>query len=251
MTYTAIRGHLAEGGLCNRLRGLISLRAMTRHAGLKLAWTWLPTSHCPVELMEILEDLPDLLGRSEKVLELKSFIPKAFNVCSVPHTYFNQFKATLLHGIDQQSFDKMVAAEARALRVERTLLEDLEAKKAETHASELVGVHIRRTDFVTSIRKNASLIPVFNKMNSIVRADPNTRFLVVSDHRESIGECAKRYGVVCTGTDYDPSHFRQSSIRDAMKDLYLLAATKRLIGTIRSSYSWYASVLGGMPSEFV
>jgi hypothetical protein len=49
---------------------------------------------------------------------------------------------------------------------------------------------------------------------------------------------------------FNDSQLRQTTVQDALVDLYLLARTNKIIGSFNSSFSIYASDLGGIPLEF-
>lgn len=112
-----------------------------------------------------------------------------------------------------------------------------------------IGVHIRRTDNIQSIRQ--SPVEVFvQAMNRELANNPTTMFYLASDDEEVKHHLSKLFqGRIITMSD-DTSRNSLEGMKFAVTDLFCLSKTKKIIGSVYSSYSQIAGELGGIPIEY-
>ena len=112
-----------------------------------------------------------------------------------------------------------------------------------------IGVHIRRTDQVLSIRYSPT--PVFIKeMQQAIVSNPDTLFYVASDDLEEVKNLQSIFGekiITQASTHFDRQ--TEEGMQSAVVDLFCLSKTQRIIGSFRSTFSDVAAKMGGIEWE--
>lgn len=109
----------------------------------------------------------------------------------------------------------------------------------------VVGVHIRRTDNVQSIRKN-DVDDYLRCMDQRIATCPAVVFYLVTDDKALKQRMINRYG---DRIIFHPAILERTSLqgmKDAVVDLWCLSMTKEIIGSYHLSYSDTAAELGGV-----
>ena len=112
-----------------------------------------------------------------------------------------------------------------------------------------IGVHIRRTDNVVSIQ-SSPLEKFTSMMDAEIKKNSNTRFYVASDDDE-VKECLKKKypDRIITLMD-DPDRNSLEGMKFAVLDLFCLSKTKKILGSVGSSYSQIAAEIGGIEVNY-
>lgn len=116
--------------------------------------------------------------------------------------------------------------------------------------SNMIGIHIRRTDHVDSI-KNSPLSLFVSKMEEEIRRDSSIRFYVASDDLVEKEKLRKIFGERVVAIFDEVRRDNQKGINDAMLDLYTLASMKKIYGSSNSTYSRLAAQLSGIDLEIL
>ena len=113
-----------------------------------------------------------------------------------------------------------------------------------------IGIHIRRTDNIRSIQ-NSPLSLFIEKMRGELKVHPDTKFYVASDSLHEKQELVHHFPdkIITVWKETDRSS--RQGIEDALVELYSLAATRKIFGSVGSSYSILAGRIGGIPVEIV
>jgi len=112
-----------------------------------------------------------------------------------------------------------------------------------------IGVHIRRSDNVESIKRSplSSFIELLSKE---IEKDKMVKFYLASDDDDT----KKKLNAQFPGriiTNYDPvTRNSLEGMKFAVVDLYCLSRTKKIIGSDYSSYSFIAAEIGGIKIEY-
>jgi hypothetical protein len=143
----------------------------------------------------------------------------------------------------------------RELRPIEAIRQRIDAAKADWPEN-IIGIHIRRTDLhqLRAEWKDKTICPkkvakLDAKVRAAIEAEPDAVFFVASDNEASFAMLCGYYGarVRQLPKQWNGKELRHTSMADAVADLYLLAATRHVIGTVHSSFSQYAAKLGGIP----
>ena len=121
-------------------------------------------------------------------------------------------------------------------------------KVAAKFGNHTVGVHIRRTDSQKSIVES----PTHLFVEKMKQEPDNTIFYLATDSEEEKKTLKDVFGenrIITSENEAD--RFTVSGMMDAMKDLYLLAKTDRILGSYGSSFSEISSLIGKNQLEII
>lgn len=111
-----------------------------------------------------------------------------------------------------------------------------------------VGVHIRRTDNINSIRESPTELFI-QRMRKEIESESDVRFYIASDSTEEKKKLTSIFGDRII-TDWKPtSRSTPEGIEDALVELYSLSRTQKIFGSHRSSYSETAAEIGNISHE--
>lgn len=109
-----------------------------------------------------------------------------------------------------------------------------------------IGVHIRRTDNVLSI-KNSPLSLFCDAMRKEIDECSDTKFYVATDDAATKSELKQIFGDRILSVDTDCNRNSLQGIKDAVREMWILSRTTKIYGSFYSSYSEVASQLGNIP----
>lgn len=107
----------------------------------------------------------------------------------------------------------------------------------------VIGVHIRRTDNTDSI-KHSPLALFIDKIHQEIEVDSDARFYVASDDLKEKQRLKDIFGDRIITPWKEVRRDTVEGIKDAVVELYTLASTKKIYGSVHSSYSQLAALLG-------
>ena len=251
------------GGLCNRLRVIVSsYEAAVKH-GTKLFVVWRNTDNCNCSYNELFS-LPDFIrtlvvpNRWLPNKIINQLIKIQFNrvhfdedVCE----WLNQGKTDIILDNMKKTYLRTCEAIYGSWNLSRYNFsiiapnkEILEQVPAIIREKKMIGVHVRRTDSTQSIMK--SPVEAFlKKMDLEIDRNRNTVFFLASDDEDIKNKFIERYGQSHVYTRNGISFSRSSSrgIKDAYVDLLCLSHCQKIYGSYWSSFSECASAMGKIP----
>ena len=119
-----------------------------------------------------------------------------------------------------------------------------------TFGNRCVGVHIRRTDNLSSINESPTKLFV-DRMQMMVQSDEDTCFYLASDSSEEKSKMKATFGKRILTSVTDLSRNSVQGIQDALVELYVLSKTKMILGSVKSSYSETAAQIGQIECQFM
>jgi len=124
----------------------------------------------------------------------------------------------------------------------------VDKRSIEFDIGNLVGVHVRRDDFMTGKEKLGEVSSdnkFFEKMNEILSSNPNKKFFLCTDCQETEDKFKEEFGdkiIVYPKKNRDRT--TKLNTQQGLIDLLLLSKTKHIIGTYRSTFNEMAWWLG-------
>lgn len=119
-----------------------------------------------------------------------------------------------------------------------------------TFGNRCVGVHIRRTDNLSSINESPTKLFV-DQMQMMIQSDKDTCFYLASDSPEEKSKMKAIFGERILTFVTDLSRNSVQGIQDALVELYVLSKTKMILGSVKSSYSETAAQIGQIECQFM
>ena len=129
------------------------------------------------------------------------------------------------------------------------VLEEVEKHKA-CFSSHTIGVHIRRTDSVESIDKSP-LEAFLAVIDNEIQERYETRVFLATDDEPTRKSLTDRYGKRIITSMRPATRANVDGIRDGLVDMWTLAATDKIYGSVGSSFSEMAAELGGIELKMV
>ncbi len=257
------------GGLCNRLRALLSARSLVDHDHeLRVRVVWDVNRDCAARYGDLFEDhftptgqfvfsksrwfdAPAVWRHNLRLPALcRSFVYSvqradfhsdwAAGECLV---HFEKWRRVYIStGLQLCQTSPEVW---RGLRPVSPLRERIDAL-CQRMGAHTVGVHIRRTDNMKS--QSVSSPQAFEReMRAAIAANPAVCFYLATDDsalRDHFVQCFPGRVVYQAG---DPTRATREGMEAAVVDLFVLSRTQRLIGSYWSSFTDTAAELGGIP----
>lgn len=116
--------------------------------------------------------------------------------------------------------------------------------------SHTIGVHIRRTDNVDSIRQSPTELFI-DAIDRELQANPATTIFLATDSEGIKDEMRRRYGErVLTATE-EADRDSIEGIRGGIVDMFALSRTDKIYGSFQSSFSELASQIGGVELQIL
>jgi hypothetical protein len=114
-----------------------------------------------------------------------------------------------------------------------------------------IGLHIRKSDHETS-KKFSTTEKFVGVIEKEISNDSQTTFFISTDDEATKTDLIDKYGDRIRFNEVS-SYERDSpeAVKDAVVDLYCLAATSRLYGSHHSSFSQVAAIIGGIQATTV
>ena len=119
-----------------------------------------------------------------------------------------------------------------------------------TFGNRCVGVHIRRTDNLSSINESPTKLFV-DRMQMMIQSDKDTCFFLASDSSEEKSKMKAIFGERILTSVTDLSRNSVQGIQDALVELYVLSKTEMILGSVKSSYSETAAQIGQIECQFM
>lgn len=213
----------ADHGLCNRLRAVLSYREVAQRQGRKLVVVWQRDMQCNGEFLDCFAPLPGV----RFVREPPSWAPAPDRVNHCHH-------------------EIGTAAEAAGyalLQPSPTLRALIDARVHE--CVPFAAVHVRRTDMTvwaaTQPNGRYAAETTDAAFDAFLEAHPQHRVYVATDCGATSARFAQRYArrlAACApSTSYQQHKHRQTSLIDAVVDLFCCAAAEHFMGSYGSSFS--------------
>lgn len=259
-----------QGGLCNRLRVLLSalhaLRAVPGCGGVRVCWR--AERECGARFEDLFE--PPAEGRMHiggcpywlrpvcrKNLHLPALL-RTPRFGFAQRTNFHASREDIGHLLARHrrlyvstcypllDYPPAIAAELRLTPALEARVEEL-ARQFDAHT---VGLHIRRTDHRQSIARSTDA--AFDKaIRQTLARDPLTRFYLATDSRETKRRLTGRYGDRILTADAPLGRDSRAGVEAAAVDLFALARTARIYGSWYSSFTDMAAEIGGLEKHVI
>jgi hypothetical protein len=226
-------------GLCNRLRGWIGLGAIAEISGYRFAARWTPNAECRSTFTDIFVPYRCVIFHSDYALsqfeDTRVFRGKQASMIATSYQRMLQKH--------QDKFYPTMRKYATGLKLRTELQQQLDEFMA-TVPDDAIGVHVRRTDYAhRTVGGDRRLV---KRLRHIINREPDATFLVCADNKNTIDMLREHFGdrIFWREQDMSSKQLRRTTQADAAIDLYSLARTRFLVGTVGSSFSKYAAFLG-------
>ncbi len=248
-----------SGGLCNRMRVINSSLELAKRKGTELLVLW----YCSEELNAPFESLFQPVKEFKVInfTSLKDLRKLWYQLTARTRINNEEIENHRTDGILDQAFFDSIRLPAYIFTWEHfyeadqyfQLFQPTDALKKKIQkitaqfTEHMIGVHIRRTDQVTSIAysKTENFIELMKKE---IAADPEVRFFLATDDKEEEALLRKTFPErIVSNENRTLRRDSLDGMHDALLDLYCLSSCKKIIGSYYSSFTDTAAALGNIP----
>lgn len=248
---------IPSGGLANRVRVILSALQWQNDYGQKVSIWWRANSDLACRFEDIYMPVKEIseIGRGRllwfrfmKKLAKWHLLPWRIVFDSLQYSDVNQFVTNYTGGGKMmcRSFSRFYEGTTpdyhQVFRL-NTFMQQQVAEAQQCILPTTIGVHIRRTDNVDSIRQSP-LQAFETKMDNQLKDYPDTTFYLATDDPNVQEAFCKKYGkrmIIRKGTLARDS---KEGIWHAVVELYTLAACREIWGSYYSSFSELAAQIG-------
>ena len=248
-----------SGGLCNRMRVINSSLELAKRKNTKLLVLW----YCADELNAPFESLFEPVKEFQVInfSSLKDLRKLWYQLTARTKINNADIENNKTDGVLNQDFFDSIKLPAYIFTWEHFYQADEYFKLFKPTAElqkridevtkhftkDMVSVHIRRTDQVTSIAysKTENFIDL---MNREIAENPDVKFFLATDDKDEETLLRKTFpGRIVSNENRTLRRDSLDGMYDALLDLYCLAACKKIIGSYYSSFTDTAAALGNIP----
>ena len=258
----------AQGGLCNRLRVVLSALFFSEESKASVRVAWAKNEECFAEFDELFMPintenfcvttgswwltpvsrynlhLPTLVRAPFFDAQQKNFDPRQHGSLK---EWTQKYKRLYLStGYALLTYPTAVAKRLQPVATLQQRIADI----VSLFTSRTVGIHIRRTDNAISIAE--SPIEAFEQaIDAEIAADSSVRFFLATDESGLKEKLSNKYPGRIIFQQTTAGRNALAGMQEAVVDLFCLAATHKLLGSYWSSFTDTAAELGGMPTEII
>jgi hypothetical protein len=261
------------GGLANRMRAIDSAIALAREINSELRIVWFKDQGLNCRFDELFQRLPldnsiilkeasflDMLiydrPRKKNFYLTKVFQRLFFNSCiyedEVNKLLFQKFDFKV--GANQKQvyiaswsdfFHSDNNNKLKNLFIPITSLQEDISHRTEMFSKHTIGIHIRRTDNIGSIKESPT--ELFIKLiKKEIEYYEEANFYLASDSEEDKRILIETFGERIMTNNKPADRSSVSGMQEALVEMYTLAQTKKILGSARSSYSEIAAQINGI-----
>ena len=249
--------YLTHGGLANRLRAHMLAWDFARRTSRRLAVNWARNSHCGALFDDLFErnDAPRFVDGDYYLAQYNSVTDQASHDLArdVPNAAF-VLDLNWQH-INRVAFEQRLGeshAQVRNAVQPRSIIVDQVEAVSRDWPRTVIGVHVRRGDFVTLAQQ---ALPLDHYLNGIERAgqavgEPEAMIFLASDGSdEELKLMLNRFGSRIMRRCPLPRNTTEG-VQIALVDMLLLARTQHLVLTPCSCFGEMAAFIGNVPFTY-
>lgn len=257
-----------HGGLCNRLRALLSARYLVDNAPkVKICVEWADNEECGARFDHLFQ--PESIATEQFRITPRSILhtpdsrrnlhlPGLLRRMKYDAQWVNFHSNLNIEHLAQRALrhPRLYISTGYALcptppRILRRLQPMAHLKRriellTATFNEHTIGIHIRRTDNVKSIAHSGDNL-FRHAIRKAIAQNPYANFFLATDAADLKARLVKEFPGRIAVQDCRGTRANLQGMEEAVIDLYALSRTSRLLGSYWSSYTDTAAELGGIP----
>lgn len=253
-------------GLCNRMNAILSAIALNQHYHYPINIYWEKTSDCCAEYTDLFQpiEIEDITISSLHKFYLK---PGGKNNLFIPNNWRSMLFDASYKGnkILDMDFNNLIKGKDKIyitaynrfcpLKIQHSIgrffrpiesIENIINEITQKYESNIIGVHIRRTDNIAAIAENP-IEKFISLMNKEIEVNPLCKFYLASDDYQIKEIFLEKFPNRIISPKWELSRNTVKGMKNAVTELYCLSRTKKIIGCTNSTYSNTASRLYNIP----
>lgn len=209
---------VAMNGLGNKLQVLLSYLVRANNEGKKLRLIWHLSEACPQKYDELFEPMPNL-----DVIYSDEIIPIDINIENPKETYM--YNPDYINFLNYNDWN-LIGNSYLLLKPVPLVQNNIDITKTKL-GENYIACHIRRTDALTASGYKDNITKDEEYINFINQYPINLKVYIATDCRDTQKKFIDIYGdrMVYKKIE-DNNNLRQTSVQDAVKDMYVCAGAK-------------------------
>jgi hypothetical protein len=252
---------LFNAGLANRLRALCGSIVVSRVLSVNLNVSWIPDEHCdcsiqlifPNDLVNYFKSLSPVEYASSLMLNSDDCLEIVGNPPA--WTLWDKYCSNKIKWVDFLCEYRAVLRDLFNIHLNSFILCASNNFVDQNFSDDVVGVHIRSTDFSKHYEKiypGRTLAAVDDFIVELKNIKASRVFLATDSIDVRKVFASDFPGQVCmVDHNFQSSSFRQTSVISALMDIYLLSKCVKLIATYGSSFSGMAADISGVEVSYI
>lgn len=206
------------GGLCNYLRVVFSYKQFAMSKGECLTVVWKVSDMCNGFFLDFFEEVPDV-----------TFVKEANDDTKVDYKGLDSHKEYVLGNIDYSNL---------VLRPEmRASVDEI----VSSLGNNFIAVHIRRTDHTTGFSNDKKLTSD-DSFVKFIHENTCKNLYIATDNADTFKKFEKMFqsrmkALNCVRPEFSATSFRQTSLAQAIVDIFVCVRAKQFKGSYYSSFS--------------
>lgn len=251
---------IPSGGIGNRIRVILSALQWQNDTGNKIKLLWVQDAGlaCPFE--KLFQPIPEINER--KGLFWYKVFRKIYLHIPIRYMYvfdyneYNQLRKWIANPkgiLYSSSYSIFYKGDSPKYHDVFKLNNDLQVQLNDiirTFDTKIIGIHIRRTDNLESI-KGSPIQKFVDYINASIVSEHDLKYYLATDDIEVKRYFIKMFGDRIITKDYKLRRDTEEGVIGALLELYTLASCSKIIGSYYSSYSELAAEIGGIPLEIL
>ena len=242
-------------GLCNRLRAITSARHLVKGSAHRLQIWWKTDNEMNVRFTDLFtfddtcgfELHEGLCAKLASPLLFRAHNPRWFDPGRTGE-FVQCYRRGGMRSIWLSTYSKfMDGSDYSWLRPRPDITQEI-ARLDANFGPDRIGLHIRRTDNAKAISRSPDEL-FLRKIENLLKADPLQKFFLATDSESVKERFVRTFGACIQTRTAVAKRASAGGVRDAVIDLMLLAACKKLYGSYWSSFSEVAAEIGGIELE--
>ncbi len=237
-----------KAGLCNRMRALSSAEFLANKYNKKVFVLWNMDSGLNCRFDTLFKKIPnvyvfnyrlkfDFIARIVQLFVKNKFIDARIRqkaeIENAVKTKRFVYISTFSNIYEENNFKKLIIVPEIKAKIDAVIPDN---------QTNLVGIHIRRTDHVRAIENSPTELFI-EEINKEINESPDTRFYLATDSFEEEKVLKETFkNKIITNSSRELSRNSSQGIIDALVDLGCLNKCSKIIGSDWSSFSWTASM---------
>ena len=231
-----------------------------RGQGLGLKFAWPMNRDCPATYHSLFEHPDDVcFDPSASEAAPQDALQMSIDLNMLPEQFWRHLEKHEMPRTpfpDCRSFVEAWRTEVRAFRPHPAIQRKIDACRDGADGRPLIGIHLRRTDVVKHRGKpeiTASNLALHDtillqEVRDCARKEPEACFFLACDHGGLFKDWARILEAERIPFIHHPKEwkmaFRQTSVADAVVDLWMLGRCRLVLATVRSNFVLFANAFG-------
>lgn len=217
----------SHSGLCNRLRLIAEYKHLSDTKNKKMEIFWVKSVQCNALFKDLFNPIPNI---EFTYLKYKRRRLRPENTATKLNLFPHSQKIKNKNHLIFKPLDD--------------IMEEIEETKKRIDG-EYVACHIRRTDIITIQEKYDEEPPTDEMFIDFIEKHPDKKIYLATDERDTQNKFVDIFGdrvyhsCVLVGNGNKRQPYRTTSIKDAVKDVFLCIGATDFMGTVCSSFSGF------------